>query len=369
MSKPELRSSPARGLQATWWRQATQATTYWRCTVPARRLPGQVLSLTETDAVEDSDGAIRFPWQRGAAIWQFVGNRTRFLLMRAMQKQGTPCLLEVDDNYLAELPAGAPSSWRSTIPGQGEADDSSLELHRQIVPFFNAVICSTEYLAERYRAYNERVFVCPNSIEPDDWPTPDKPQDGVLRIGWAASASHAVDQHLVRRALGWASQQPKVEVVLYGLDPGFDFRYRHVPWTDDLAAYRASLAQLDVGLCPLIDHPWTRGKSDVKALEYAMAGAMSVCSDVEPYREWRLRPAMMARSGAGFRRAVEWCVRHPEQVAQVAASARAYVLRERTIQSSIYRWREAIDACAERPYFVPTQYRNPTGERWQALSV
>jgi len=45
------------------------------------------------------------------------------------------------------------------------------------------------------------------------------------------------------------------------------------------------LASLDVGIMPLTDDPWTRGKAAFKALQYMAAGLPAVCSDVGINRE------------------------------------------------------------------------------------
>jgi hypothetical protein len=42
--------------------------------------------------------------------------------------------------------------------------------------------------------------VCRNSIDPLDWPEPEKPTDGVFRVGYAASASHLYDAADIDRA-------------------------------------------------------------------------------------------------------------------------------------------------------------------------
>ena len=37
------------GLMATWWAQKPGGNWYWRCTVPARQLPGQALAVRYDD--------------------------------------------------------------------------------------------------------------------------------------------------------------------------------------------------------------------------------------------------------------------------------------------------------------------------------
>lgn len=43
--------------RATWFRQGSPGTYFWRCKVPARELPGQVLNFTFSDLAE-KDGEL-----------------------------------------------------------------------------------------------------------------------------------------------------------------------------------------------------------------------------------------------------------------------------------------------------------------------
>lgn len=331
---------------ATFWRQATPGTTYWRCSVPARHLPGRVNAFTTADLAPDENGEPYFPNQAGqTAIWQFSGNATRGLLMAEMQELGYRVLMEVDDLYLM-LPPVHGGGWQHDFARGGSDDTSSVAAHRRISEWVDGIICSTERLAKHYREINGSVFVCPNSVEPDDWPEPLPRDDDVLRIGWAASNSHMMDQHLVRRAMEWAAQQKRVEVYTIGYQPAWRGRINRVPWSDNLAAYRQSLThcRLDVGICPVVPGTWADCKSDVKALEYAMTGALPIVSHVEPYRAFG-GDHMSCESPRDWQRALRWCVNNLDGVREMARSAREYVLEERTIQSSIGLWKEAV-SCA-----------------------
>jgi glycosyltransferase involved in cell wall biosynthesis len=55
-----------------------------------------------------------------------------------------------------------------------------------------------------------------------------------------------------------------------------------IPWHQDRVA--AALAELDVGVAPLPDSPWTRGKCGLKALEYMATALPVVASPVGALR-------------------------------------------------------------------------------------
>ena len=346
------------GLMATWWAQKPGGNWYWRCTVPARRLPGQALAVRYDDLQPHADG-IWMPRQQGeAAIWCYISNATRGIIAVAQQQAGWRVLVEVDDNYLIGPPEvpNKHSNWEVRIrPERGGAH--SIEAHRKLAGILDGVIVSTEQLAHAYRQYSDHVYVCPNSVDPDDWPAPEKPQDGIFRIGYAASHSHWFDASDVYRALSWAAAQPQVEVLLYGLNPNWTFPYQHVPWTDDLDEYRRSLARLDVGVCPLRPGAWANCKSDIKALEYCLAGAAPVVSLTEPYRAWTDGLALTAATPKEFLKQIRWLVSNRDAAPELAATGRTYALAERTIGRSIDCWREAVSGPRHRRYQKGNQER------------
>lgn len=330
---------------ATWWVQATAGVNYYRAEMPAKHLPGKTVRFDTFDVQADA-GRHVFPRQGGdAAIWMFPGNVTRWLLMTEMHESlGYRVLVEVDDNYTVAPPVTL-SGWLKTRDRSGR-DLHSYEGHCRIVASrcTDGVVVSTPHLGRVYERFGKPVYVCPNSIDPDDWDYEPKHQpDGVLRIGWAGSASHLYDIADIRPALDWASRQKDVEVVVMGqIDPGVP--HRNIPWTNSLAEYRRNVSQIDVMLCPLRPSAWADCKSDVKALEGAMGGAAIVVSETEPYRPWwdSDAPCLVADSRKGFVKAVKHLIAHRDEARELATAARDWVLEHRTIDKSIHTWREAV---------------------------
>ena len=327
--------------QATWFRQASPGTYFWRCLVPARELPGQVLNFTTLDLAEE-DGEIVFPRTKGTVIWQFPGNATTGTLMAGLQDNGHRVLMEIDDSYRHVPEYGVYGGWQVELDRSSD-DNYSFEAHCKLAKFVDGLIVSTPDLAELYSDLNDTIYVCPNSIEPNDWLVSTKPDDGVLRIGWGASHSHVTDAPLVRRALQWAADQPNVEVWVFGIGDIYKFPggVKKAPWTDNLEQYRAAISMCDVHICPLRETPWSRFKSDLKALEGAMAGAWPIVSTATAYKPWHDR-TMTCTTAKDWEHALKWVVRHRDGIPELARKAKEYVLSERTIDKSIGRWREAI---------------------------
>jgi glycosyltransferase involved in cell wall biosynthesis len=124
--------------------------------------------------------------------------------------------------------------------------------------------------------------------------------------------------------------------------------FRFIPWTTDLSAYRAA-GVLDVGLCPVVENPWSSSRSDLKILEYAMSGCASVVSDAIPYKDWVDGEFVVkARDARGFLRQTQLLVNDAAERVRLRDGCRDHVLAERTVEANAWRWREAITADAGR---------------------
>ena len=328
-------------VQATFYCQATEATTYWRCQVPARRLPAIVRMGLAGDT--DENGHATFPEHEGTAVWQFPASKDRAQAITLMRHAvGIRTLVETDDNYLdtSDALVRRRAGWGLQIGGDSA---HSVQGHAYCVREADGVIVTTDHLADRYRQVNPNVYVCPNAIDPGDWPqVPEKPDDGVLRIGWFASLSHDRDEHLVRRALSWASRQKDVQVLVMGVEPPWRFQHGRIPWTDDLLQYFRAMQVLDIGVCPVDRSAWADCRSDLKALEYGMAGALPVVSSSPPYKRLEGTAAPRCSTGREWERTIRHLVTHRDEVKQLAGEFREYVLAERTIDARVKDWEEAI---------------------------
>lgn len=336
--------------QATFYYQSTPGTAYWRCMVPARHLPGQAMFNLPKRGVQD--GRLVLPNHHGAAVFQFAGNLEHLAIIRYMQGQGIRVLLEVDDTYLHWHPQYMKrAGWNRDMDG---GPGFSVECHRRTAEVVDGVICTTDLLAKQYRKLNPNVFVCGNQIDPADWAEPEKPDDGKFRIGWFASASHREDGLLPYRALEWASAQPDVEVVMIGtgvaggidkdtkqrtVKPLYKFPFKHIPWSNDFGVYRKFMQELDIGICPVKPTPWAMCRSDLKALEYGMAQAYPVVSDVPPYDTVDVPKAKTPKD---WLRIIQQLVADRDGTRQKAREWREYVLANRTIHQNIHLWEAAV---------------------------
>jgi glycosyltransferase involved in cell wall biosynthesis len=150
---------------------------------------------------------------------------------------------------------------------------------RRLAGLVDLVLVSNPRLAEAWRQWTPSVEILPMAIDTELYeptPLPEKPV-----IGWIGSPGNQLYLKRIMPALAEVVRHfPDVTVAVCSERrpdlPGLPFAY--VPWSP--SAERPFLASLTIGLVPLDDTPWERGKFSYKMLQYMACGRPSVASPV-----------------------------------------------------------------------------------------
>ncbi|HVC51750.1 MAG TPA: glycosyltransferase [Stellaceae bacterium] len=185
--------------------------------------------------------------------------------------------------------------------------DDSIHLHRgglaarRLAALADLVIVGNEFLAETWRGWTPAVEILPTAVDTDrcpHTPPPDRPV-----IGWIGTAANLRYLQAIAPALATVLRRfPAAEIAVCCDRPpalgGLPVRF--VPWS--AGAEIPFLASLSIGLMPLDDGPWERGKCSMKMLQYMAAARPCVVSPVGMNRE------VLARGALGLAAAteVEW---------------------------------------------------------------
>jgi glycosyltransferase involved in cell wall biosynthesis len=152
----------------------------------------------------------------------------------------------------------------------------------QTIAAADLVIAGNEYLGDYARRWNGRVAIVPTTVDTDRHVPPRSRETGPVCIGWSGSFSTVKHLTPALPALRRIKQRfgDRVRFVVLG-DSSFQddvLQVRGQGWRPESEV--ADLQQIDVGIMPLPDDAWSRGKCGFKALLYMAHGAPAVVSPV-----------------------------------------------------------------------------------------
>jgi len=216
--------------------------------------------------------------------------RQHSALMLAMRELKKPVVLETDD-FVHYVPPYNPGA-KFYIPGSEQTDIWSTKQFE----IADAVIVTTPGLKKMYRQFHSKIYICPNMIDPDYWidnyPEP-KLHPGEIRIGWAGANAHWGDLRILRETLHpILNKYPQVKFHFIGQLPDwwYDLKKQgklvHHRFKN-LANYPKYLHSVgyDIGIAPLIDNLFNRGKSQIRWMEYAVNKTAVVASPIWAYNK------------------------------------------------------------------------------------
>ena len=196
------------------------------------------------------------------------------------------------------------------------------------------VIAGNAGLADWASAHNRDVRIIPSCVSPSDYRQPsDHELHDPPRLGWIGQEINEPFLGLLAEALVELNRRTAARLVLIGstarrLGP-LERLIDRVPWSK--GTEKVSLSAVDVGLMPLPDDPYSRGKCGYKLLQYSAATVPFVASPVGVNSEILARTGMPAVSSPA-----EWLDAITELLAKPAAE------RQRLGHHAVNDSREAL---------------------------
>lgn len=263
-----------------------------------------------------------------------------FITIRNMIAQGKVCLFLCDDN-IWELPPNNPAR------GTYEQADVA-HRYQEIMRLAHGVCTSTPYLRDKCLGFNPNVRLFRNLVDPAiaSFKSPGRDKPGEIRIAWHGTPHHHDDIAIVDEAILTIIQRyPQVKFVFMGyyppsmekFTPG---RYEYYNFVD-VDAFYPCIANLDIdiGLVPLINHPFNWAKTCRKFQEFGILGAATIASNVGNYVDLPSDVVLKVKDNLSPRAWIEamtYLIENTEERKRRSEASYQYVLDNHDINKYIF---------------------------------
>ncbi len=157
----------------------------------------------------------------------------------------------------------------------------------EIIKGSSYIIAGNEYLREYAGRFSSNVCVIPTCVDTDRFRIREKliGDNEQIVIGWIGTEHSLIYLKNIEGVFKELSRKFNICLHVIG---GRDFALNGVKVVNkkwDINTEVADLYELDIGVAPLLDDGWGRGKCGLKALQYMSCGIPVVCSDAGVYKQ------------------------------------------------------------------------------------
>lgn len=198
------------------------------------------------------------------------------------------------------------------------------------------VIAGNTYLAEYARQFSKHVTIIPTGVNVREYEAMAQKQQASVVVGWTGMWSNSKYLKLIKSALARAHEHADFTVKLVGGENIRSVSIPSVPVTYEVWKLERDLTAITsfaIGLMPLADTPWERGKCAFKIIQYFALGIPAIASPVGMNTEVIQEGVngFLPRTEEEWASAIEKLVKDPDLRRRMGAAGRELVREKYSI--------------------------------------
>jgi len=215
--------------------------------------------------------------------------------------------------------------------------DDAIWLHprghfaKKLAGLCDLVICGNSFVAENFDSWSRRIGLLPTGVDTLWYQPVDRSDPRGRLIGWCGQSGNLRYVHMWEDALhDILDRKPDTKLLIVSDHaPRFTRiaadRVIFRKWTPEIEV--SSIQQMDIGVMPLEDSLWARGKCACKMLTYMACGVPVVVSPVGANREVLAlgKSGLAAQTQTEVVDSVTWLLEHAEEARAMGMNGRTVV--------------------------------------------
>ena len=263
---------------------------------------------------------------------------------RLVRRGRTPLVFDLDD-----------SIWLPNVsaPNQAWAWLKRPQKTNRLVAMADLVLAGNRFLADHSRKFNDSVEVFPTTIDTTLYQRKEPDRSNSVCVGWTGSTTTIEHFQIVVPVLRQIRDRfgQAVSFRVIG-DSSFEvpeLGLRGEPWRAETEV--ADISAFDIGIMPLPDTDWERGKCGLKALQYMALEVPAVVSPVGVNTEIVESGVngLVARTTADWVKAIGSLIASPELRQRLGKAGRETVVESYSFDSQKERYLGFFDALCGSP--------------------
>jgi hypothetical protein len=250
------------------------------------------------------------------------------------------------------LKKSAKQAIRLLVRGSPNASSRKRPLER-VLGQVDACVAGNSILAEFARRRAPLVVEIPTTVGPVQEPPATRPAPPV--VVWHGILDNLQHLALTREALRVLAQELdfRLRIIASATWEDAPMPVEFVPWSPE--ALRQGLQTASVGLAPLTDDPWTRGKCAFRSIQYGGYGLPTVASPVGITDRVVVHgeTGFLARSSKEWEQALRALLMSPDLVAEMGDAALRHIREHYSDALAIDRWQALIESLDARSAAAP----------------
>lgn len=217
----------------------------------------------------------------------------------------------------------------------------------KVMKYSSTVVAGNGYLAEYAKKSGARkVEIIPTVIDLNRYSVKESGDADPFVVGWIGTKT-TFEKHLLP-CRKWIKniqyENPDIWFHIIGITEDMDLgsHVKYIPWSEKTEANE--ILKTDVGIMPLQDSLWEKGKCAYKLIQYAACGIPGIASDVGMNAEVTLNgeTGFLVGSDEEWIRRILELKDNPEQRKKMGANARNLVERKYCIQVTADVWNKIL---------------------------